>query len=171
MALLQLNSVLRKTDLGIAAIKERDRSVAPRSRTLLIMVDGVKSVQELTRFSSDAAHSTQLLNELVAQGMVVETNANSLTPTTSQPPSPTAPQAARALDSESPARDLKMSIRAASRMLESLIGPASVTLCLQLEKCKTQEEFVAMVIDFRRVVASAASQKKADEFVAIALGS
>ena len=46
---LDTHSVLRKTEAGVNAIKLRDRSLTPKSRMLLIVVDGHKSVGELTK--------------------------------------------------------------------------------------------------------------------------
>jgi hypothetical protein len=66
--------------------------------------------------------------------------------------------------------DILPNIRRATRALENLLGPGCEPLALQLEKCKTQEELVAKVQDLRRIVASMRSEKKAEEFVAAALG-
>jgi hypothetical protein len=62
-------------------------------------------------------------------------------------------------------------VRKASRALENLLGPSSDVLCLQIEKCKSMAELVAKVQDLRAVVATLRSPKKADEFIAAALGS
>ncbi len=64
----------------------------------------------------------------------------------------------------------KTSIRRATKQLESLLGPSSESLCIQIEKCKNADEFIAKILDLRRVVSSLRSEQKADEFVITALG-
>ena len=69
----------------------------------------------------------------------------------------------------SDATSLKLAIRRATRFLEDTLGPTSAGMCLQLEKCASGSEFTARILDIRRVVASVKSEKKADEFVTVAL--
>lgn len=64
----------------------------------------------------------------------------------------------------------KTSIRRATKLLEGLLGPSSEQLCIQIEKCKNADEFIAKILDLRRVVSSLRSEQKADEFVIAALG-
>ena len=82
-----------------------------------------------------------------------------------------APAAAPARPAVSPpARDLKTSIRAATRFLESMMGPGADNFNIQLERCKTVEEFEAKVQEITLLLARARSVKKAEEFSAAALG-
>ena len=66
--------------------------------------------------------------------------------------------------------DLKASIKKATRYLESLMGPASEGLCIQLERCKSESDFLAKVSEVQRILAISRSEKKAAEFVAATLG-
>ena len=70
LSVLYPESVIRKTENGLTAIRDRDHSLAQKSRTLLILVDGIKTVQELVRFSSDPAQAAALLSELLTSGLV-----------------------------------------------------------------------------------------------------
>jgi hypothetical protein len=71
---LDASAILGKTESGMLAIKERDRSLAPRARTLLIMVDGVKSVAQLAALNTDAIQGAALLKQLLETGFVTVLN-------------------------------------------------------------------------------------------------
>jgi hypothetical protein len=169
-------TVLRKTPLGISMLKVHDRSLDQKSRTLLILMNGVKTVQELSSFSPDPTQIPILLQLLLDAGLVsvgVEAAAPTAGATphanlpNSQPPSAATQSAAPTI--QQPV-DLKTAIRKATRALENLLGPSSEVLCLQIEKCKSMPELIAKVQDLRSVVARLQSAKKADDFVQAALG-
>ena len=165
---------LRKTDAGIAAIKDRDRAVAPRARTLLILVDGTKTVAQLAAMNTDVAQGMALLGQLLAGGYVsISEGAAAASPSpvaTTPSPTPVASSSATAQPAPKPARDLKTSIRAATRYLETMMGPGADSFNLQLERCKSVEEFEAKVQEITLLLARARSVKKAEEFSAAALG-
>lgn len=178
MAELNPSSQLRKTDAGLAAIKERDRSLAARARTLLIMVDGTKTAAQLSALSAEPVQSMELLAQLEQLGFVsvVGTAAPTAQPAAVAAPSvaaaaaPTAASAPVAAPVRPAPRDLQTSIRAATRFLEGWMGPGSEPLCIQLERCKTTVEFEAKVQEIRVLLATARSVKKAEEFSVAALG-
>lgn len=162
MADLELKSILRKTEAGIDAIKLRDRALTPKQRMLLIVVDGTKTIAELLKPMPDPQEALQLLGDLRSAGYVYE-----LEPAQAiKNPEPPVPVKAA---SSAPDASLKPAIQRTTRLLEELLGPTCEPLCLQLEKCKNRDEFTAKVHDFRRIVASMRSEKKADEFVSAAL--
>ncbi len=154
---LDLESVLRKSATGVDAIKLRDRALTPKLRMLLIMVDGAKSVAELIKSISNPEEARQLLGELVVAGYAEQVEA----------PKPAAPPPAPMAIPASPAADdtLKVSIRKATRLLEETLGPDSVNLCLQLERCTTHAQFSAKVTELARIVAAMRSERKAAEFL------
>lgn len=157
MADLELKSVLRKSESGVNAIKLRDRALTPKQRMLLIVVDGTKTVAELVKPMPDPDEARQLLAELLAAGYVHE-------PELPAPASSSPPVVARVSSTAS----LQSAIQRSTRLLESLLGPTSEPLCLQLEKCKNIDEFTTKVQELRRIVASMRSEKRADEFMSVA---
>ncbi len=182
-------SVLKKTDAGLIAIKERDRSLVPRARTLLILVDGSKTAAQLAAMNTDAVQGTELLGQLFQAGFValsgepttqaarrsVAPLAPAAAPSASTAPSSAAPATSTAVaaappSQPRPARDMKTSVRSATRFLEGWLGPQSESFCLQLERCKTPAEFEAKVLEIKLLLASARSAKKAGEFSEAALG-
>jgi hypothetical protein len=164
---LALTYLLRKTESGVNAIKVRDRAMGQKHRMLLILVDGAKPVGALVKSLPNPDEALQVLGELLDTGYVEIVNA---------PPPPQAPSSAPAATaiavqvsgalSEAALPD---AIRRATRLLENLLGPGSEPLCLQLEKCKSIDQFTARVLELRRVVAGMRSEAKAAEFVAAAL--
>lgn len=162
---LEVNAVLRKTESGHSAIKLRDRALTPKHRMLLIMVDGSKTVADLSNPMPDPAQARQALAELLSAGLVSPADApKEVVKTVLRATPELAPVA-----SEAPAVALKVAIRRTTRLLENLLGPTCEPLCLQLEKCQSLDQFTRKVQDFRRIVASMRSEKKADEFVSAAL--
>jgi hypothetical protein len=156
-------TVVRKTEAGVTAIKTRDKALSPRQRTVLITADGIKTVQALAQACTNLEEALQICSELDDLGFVERVP---------QVAPIVATRAPEVRPSAAPARpvDILPNIRRATRALENLLGPGCEPLALQLEKCKTQEELVAKVQDLRRIVASMRSEKKAEEFVAAALG-
>jgi hypothetical protein len=67
------------------------------------------------------------------------------------------------------AKNLQTAIRAATKMLSDMLGPNSDVLCMQLEKCKTKDEYNAKVLEFRKIVGTMRTQKHGDEFVKSAI--
>ncbi len=155
-------SVLHKTELGINAIKVRDRALSPRQRMLLILVNGVKSIGDLSNPMPNPDEARQLLTELLNAGFV-----HMLTP---DKPMVTPIAAEEMRKSSQPVEALKVSIKRTTGLLEVLLGPSSEAMCLQLERCITRDEFVLRVEKLGDVVASVCSKKKAADFLDAALG-
>jgi hypothetical protein len=165
-------SVLAKTALGQAAIKLHDRSLPQQARALLILADGVKSVEAIARFTPNPSEALQMAQILMDSGLA------SLVGQASAPKTPSvAPQAAQAPKSAVPAGsapasavfDIKQSIRTATRALNDLLGPHADPFSAKLEKCKTRDELIAKIYEIKPVVVSMRSAQKADDFLAIAL--
>jgi hypothetical protein len=155
---LDLASVLRKTMAGTEAIKVRDRALTPKMRMLLIMLDGAKTGAELLKLVPNADETRQLLAELVSGGYAEQVQA----------PKPAVPAPmATPLKIASAAVDdtLKVSIRRATRLLEDLLGPSSIDLCLQLERCTSHAQLKTKIAELSRVVAGMRSERKAAEFL------
>lgn len=165
---MQAHTVLKKTDQGIEAIKHRDRALAPRERTTLILVDGSKRLQDLAQACGSLDEALRIGQALVDLGLASVVSGGAAAP------SPTAAAAAgdapAAAAAAAQPQDLRSSTRRATKALEDLLGPACEPLALQLEKCKSMAELQAKILELRAVVASMRSEKKAEEFVAAALG-
>ena len=164
---MQAHTVLKKTDQGIEAIKHRDRALAPRERTTLILVDGSKRLQDLAQACGSLDEALRIGQALVDLGLASVVSGGAAAPSPTAAAAGDAPAAAAAAAQP---QDLRSSTRRATKALEDLLGPACEPLALQLEKCKSMAELQAKILELRAVVASMRSEKKAEEFVAAALG-
>jgi hypothetical protein len=134
---------------------------------LLILVDGAKPVGALVKSLPNPDEARQVLGELLDSGYVEIVNAPPPPPAQAPAPVPVAP--AEKVSGALTEAALPDAIRRATRLLENLLGPGSEPLCLQLEKCKSIDQFTARILEIRRVVAGMRSETKAAEFVAAAL--
>jgi hypothetical protein len=164
---LALTYLLRKTESGVNAIKVRDRAMGQKHRMLLILVDGAKPVGALVKSLTNPDEARQVLGELLDSGYIEIVNAPP--PPSAQAPAPVPAAAAEKVSGALTEAALPDAIRRATRLLENLLGPGSEPLCLQLEKCKSIDQFTARILEIRRVVAGMRSETKAAEFVAAAL--
>ena len=144
---LALTYLLRKTESGINAIKVRDRAMGQKHRMLLILVDGAKPVGALVKSLPNPDEARQVLGELLDSGYVEVVNAPP--PPPAQAPSPASAPAAAAVQVAGALTEAALpdAIRRATRLLENLLGPGSEPLCLQLEKCKSIDQFTARVLE------------------------
>lgn len=131
-----------KTERGREALTSRPAGLGPRLRSLLIMVDGKRSVAEFDKLlGADAA---PLLEQLAAQGWVEGegpaagggATLNGAAPAASATPS--APNAAPAL----PFADAR---RLMVRFVNDQLGPMGEPLALRIEGCKTPADLQAIL--------------------------
>lgn len=162
---LDFTAVLRKTESGVNAIKIRDRALTPRLRMLLILVDGAKTVAELSKSTTSPDEARLLLGELLSAGFVQELDLPK--PVAKPMPAPVPVKAVNPVPDEG----LKAAIRRATHLLEDTLGPNAESLCLQIERCTNAAQFNAKVIEIARIVAAMRSEKKAAEFLLAALPS
>lgn len=156
---LDVTAVLRKTEAGVSAIKLRDRALTPKLRMLLITVNGVKTVAELSASMPTPDEALQLLGELLSAGFVHEL---------AQTQPATAPVDAKT-NSMAPNEVLKTAIRRATRLLVDTLGPDAESLCLQIERCTSAAQFNTKISEIARIVGAMRSEKKAAEFLLVTI--
>ena len=151
-------------------------------RRVLIVEDVPEALAWMTRvvlsaFPGCAVDEARSVREVESQGQgdwdlaLVDLGLASVVSGAVAPPSPThATTGNTPATAAAPVQDLRTSARRATKVLEDLLGPACEPLALQLEKCKSVAELEAKIQELRPVVASMRSEKKAEEFVAAALG-
>lgn len=142
----------RKSDKGAEAIASRLHGLSPRLRSLLIVVDGKKSGQDLLKFAANLGDADAMLAELV-DGDFIEPVPGTDT-SGSHPPGGTsvpAPiQQAVAEPSEAPATTrpsipLPEAKRLAVRLLNDLMGPTAEDVCIAIESAKNPDQFMTAV--------------------------
>jgi hypothetical protein len=162
-----LNSILKKTDLGLNALKVRDPLLTQKSRVLLILIDGKKTLGELAPLLTDGSDTHEKFKELLQAGFVEEVLQQQVLSSLGEPTSTnntiTNGPAINA------AVSLQAAIRSATRMLSNMLGPDSDLLSIQLEKCKTKDDYNAKILAFRKIIGTMRSEKDGDEFVKAAI--
>lgn len=145
--MFQKTAVYRKSIAGQEALARRDPALTMRHRSLLIMVDGKRSAEELGRLAAGAGEFESLMNALSDLGMIepVAVNPSAPAPATVPSPAPAVPGAQASAPATVPALTLSQAQRVAVRRLTDLLGPSAEDLCMKLEATKTPKDFMALV--------------------------
>jgi len=64
------SDVYRKTDLGMAEVKERRIKLTPRVRTMLILIDGTHNEEQLMEEAAGVGAPADFLEQLLAAGLI-----------------------------------------------------------------------------------------------------
>jgi len=73
-----------KTAQGHDELSTRQRRLGPRHRTMLVLVNGVRTIQEVLQLSAQAGAPASCLDEMIAMGLVVVPDAVPFRPLTEQ---------------------------------------------------------------------------------------
>jgi hypothetical protein len=155
-------TIFRKTAKGAAEIETRAHRLAPRMRSLLILVDGRRDVDDLKSLIAQQAEET--LKALADQGFI-EAVGETVKATAAAPPAaqPVPTVAARTT------ADFEALRRAAVRALNDTLGPSGESLALRMEKARTLEELQPLLSMAAKLIGSArgaaAAQAYAQRFL------
>ena len=160
-------TIYRKSARGTEAMASRQSGLAPRLRSLLIMVDGKRTHDELVDIGAALGDPDRLL-QLIADELVE--------PLDGFPAAAAMPAAQGGVDppqpvtSASAATELAWSLaqaqRYASHLLEDAVGPGAQSLCIKLESAKDLAEFVSAVKRGRDLVRDMKGGAAAERFIA-----
>jgi hypothetical protein len=154
----ETNAIYQKSAKGSQAIVSRDHALAPKLRSLLILVDGKRPIDELAKLASGLGDTGQLLSQLLQQGYIEE-SANTA-------PAPLAASSAPA--PLSPARrpmTLQEAQRFAVRRLTDIMGPMSETLCLRIEATRNPQDFMQAIRTAEKVLRDFGGSDLASNFM------
>lgn len=159
--MIQKNLVYHKSAKGTEAIATRQHGLGPKLRSMLILIDGKRSFEELVRLSSMLGDTEELLGQLLDQGFI-EPNAEAPSRAATQPATaPPAPIAAAAAPISLPEAQ-----RFVSRRLTDLLGPNADELCLKIESARTVKDFQSAVARAEGILRQYKSANAAAEFAA-----
>lgn len=147
-------TIFRKTNAGTEAIATRPAGLAPRQRSLLILVDGRRRAGELAGLAAHLGDPAELLQSLLALGYVE--------------PLPGAPGGrAAAANSGAVPHDVPLAQprTVAVRRLNEMLGPGATDLCLRLERSHTVQEFRVAVRSTETVLREVVGPQRAAQFV------
>ncbi len=155
--------IYQKTQKGTEAVANRHSGLAPRLRSLLIMVDGKRTYAELTTMAA-ALGDPQRLSELEAEGLVAPAVAEERTMPAALEPAGGPQPAATAAPQR--AANLAQAQRFSSHLLEHLLGPMAEPLCIKIEGARDLADFVAVIKRAREIVREIKGAAEAERFVA-----
>jgi hypothetical protein len=135
-------SIYDKTAKGREEIATRKYQLAPRLRTLLVLVDGHKPEEELLRNVAGLGLTANALQELLAQELIVLTTSYAVLQETAAEPAPVvqAEVESTSLPTMSQVQQFQSVYDFYNKTIKSTIGLRGFTLQLKVEKAGTVEE-------------------------------
>jgi hypothetical protein len=127
---VELKSIAAKTAKGVEEIQTRAYKLPQKKRSLLILVDGTRSVAELVARFPMFPDVLQVLQELADEGFVEAKVAAA-----------PAPVSATAAPARSDAEEFSAAVRSLSRLLYDTIGPAADKVTAKLEAARDRDSF------------------------------
>ena len=155
-----MGTLYRKTAKGQTEIETRVLRLMPRLRTVLILVDGRRSDNELAKLiPGDAVESFQALLRdgfIEVLSVIEERSAQ-------RPPPPHDPTEPGALAQLNP-RALERHRRDAVRALTDQVGPMAEAVAMRIEKCHEWSELVPALALAQQIIANTRGKEAAAEF-------
>lgn len=148
---MHAQAIYRKSDKGAEAIATRGHGVGGKLRMLLILVDGKKTAEELSKLAAGMGESAQLLEQLEAAGFI-----EPLTGKAGARPGggPTASADA----------DLGKLKALTTRLLLEQLGPQADDLALKIEATRDMSQFIDAMKRAYTAVRDVKGQAAADRF-------
>ncbi len=161
--------IYRKTAKGQTEIETRAHRLAPRLRSLLIMVDGKRSDADLAQMLPQASEA---LAALVEDGFITEQARSAASAPVPAAPSPASSAPVRDTRSTAgpgtaaPAAQFEAMRRDLLRALNDRLGPAGERMAIKLERARDEAEFRALLPSAVQLVASVRGRDAAAAFSA-----
>lgn len=157
--MLNKQAIYHKTAKGTEAIANRQLGLAPKLRSLLIMVDGKRSYTDLSGLGTVLGDWEAMLSQLADDGLI-ETGVSA---------APIAAPAVGQTEAAAPAALILTSLpeakRVASHLLLDMLGPTSDVLCMKIEAAHNLAEFVTAVKRARDIVRDIKGGHAAERFI------
>lgn len=152
------DDIYDKTDSGRDEMRTRSAGLNQRARSILIMIDGVRSVGDLRSAMARLNAAPDTLEMLAAQGLVVPTQAaRARAPAARAEPKPSEPDDGSAFTASS-STDVER-FRVAKKFMNDTavdaLGIRSFMFTLKLEKCGTLADLAALAPEYSRLLIKA----------------
>lgn len=164
------SAVYRKSDKGTAELSGGQRTLAPRLRQALIMVNGKLTGAQLVEMLGGPVTGLALINELETNGYIESAGggsagagASSSMATVDTRPTPLD---AGPIDP----KKLLAAQRMATRLLTDALGPAADDLASRIERAKTREEVEKLFTLAANTVREVAGRNRSEAFRAQVFG-
>lgn len=159
-------TIYRKTAKGVTEVETRAHRLAPRIRSMLILVDGKRDADDLRALVTQQAD--ECLQTLSEQGFIEsvgETVRNAPVPAAPAAPAGAAAPASSAA-APSPAVQINELRRASVRALNDALGPGAESLAVRIERAQTLQELQLLFAQAAKLLAAARGQAAASAFAA-----
>lgn len=158
--MIQRSVIYQKSAKGGEAIATRQHGLAPKLRSMLILIDGKRSFEELERLSSMLGDTEQLLGQLLEQGLIAPGASAAPAPAVVSAPTPLAAAARKA------PVDLADAQRFVVRRLTDILGPNAEELCLRIEAARNPHDLHSAVARAEGILRQYVNSSVAAEFMA-----
>lgn len=158
--MIQKNLVYHKSVKGSEAIATRQHGLAPKLRSMLILIDGKRSFEELVKLSQMLGDTGQLLEQLLDQGFIEPGAAAAPAAHVSSAP------ASLAAAAGPHATSLTEAQRFAVRRLTDIMGPNAEELCLRIEAARNVHDLQVAVAKAEGTLRQFVNSHAAAEFIA-----
>jgi hypothetical protein len=140
------NAIYIKTAAGAEEVRSRSRKLAPRLRTVLIMVDGLLAVRHLQRAVATLGAPADSLQQLEREGLIEARDPVGVE---------ALPDAAE-VDLVLPTLPAPERFRAAQKFMNDTavdaLGLRAFFFTLKMERCSTCEDLIALLPEFQKAV-------------------
>ena len=165
---MNLNDIYIKTPAGIDEVKGRSRQLAPRVRSMLIMIDGALTVERLRHAAATLGAPEQVIEQLEELGLIVNRRGRGESAPQVQPQA-TAPADARtvtAQQADSDAERFRAGLKFMNDSAVDVLKLRAFFFTLKLERCYSLADLRALLPAFRNAVARSAGPELARDLEA-----
>jgi hypothetical protein len=153
--------IYTKTAKGAEEVKSRDRRLLPRLRTMLIMVDGVRTVAQLKDSAVTLGAPGDFLQTLLDDGLIVLLRAGKPTRRAVDVEVPIGP-ATPAMPGASEIERFTLARKLMNDTAVDALGFRVIFFTLKLEKCFTVADLRALLPEFSMSLGKARGESYAD---------
>lgn len=157
-------TIYRKTAKGHSEIETRAHRLSPRLRSVLIMVDGRRSDDDVRKLLPQQADETlRLLDE---QGFIELIGITQDAPPqrTVIPAAAAPPVAARPAAPAVPSRDFAATRAQAVRLFTDLVGPMAESLAIKMERARSPDELRSLMQTAQRIIGNSRGGQAAADY-------
>lgn len=159
----------RKSGKGAEAITLRLHGLSPRLRSLLIVVDGKKTGQDLLKFAAHLGDADAMATELLDGGFIEPVPGTDTWGAEPAEGGGIPSQAAATTPAETaahtqPSVTLPQAKRLAARLLIDLMGPMADDACISIESAKNPDQFMSAVRKAHGLVQAFRGEDAASKF-------
>lgn len=149
------DDVFDKTQSGRDEMRSRSREMSQRARSVLIMVDGVRTVRELRHAAERLTAPADTMETLLALGLIVQTrSAPAPRVTAPTPAAPVVAEAAIVAGANDPER-FRVAKKFMNDTVVDALGLRSFMFTLKLEKCASLSDLAGLSPEYSRLLTKA----------------